>query len=74
MSYALFLYQFLGKEGKNIMICETCNIPMKPVMSFSKEKYEKFDRCPKCFGETKHVKLRDDQLIFGEVFYKELKK
>ena len=56
------------------MICETCNIPMKPVMSFSKEKYEKFDRCPKCFGETKHVKLRDNQLIFGEVFYKELKK
>ena len=57
-----------------MIICRTCNIPMQPVMSFSKDKHEKFDRCPKCFGETKHVKLRDDELTFGEVLNKELKK
>lgn len=50
-----------------------CNIQMQSVMSFSKDKHEKFDRCPKCFGETKHRKLRDDDLDFGEVLDKELK-
>ena len=57
-----------------MIICRTCNIPMQPVMSFSKNKYEKFDRCPKCFGETKHRKLTDDDLNFGEILDKELKK
>ena len=57
-----------------MVICRTCNIPMQPVMSFSKDKHEKFDRCPNCFGETKHRKLRDDNLDFGEVLHKELKK
>ena len=55
-------------------ICKDCYVPMQPVMSFSKDKHEKFDRCPKCFGETKHVKLRDDELTFGEVLHKGLKK
>ena len=55
-------------------ICKDCNTPMQPVMSFSKYKHEKFNRCPKCFGETKHVKLRDDELTFGEILDKELKK
>ena len=57
-----------------MIICRTCSIPMQSVMSFSSDKHEKFDRCPKCFGETKHVKLRDDELTFGEVLHKELKK
>ena len=47
---------------------------MVGVMSFLKDKREKFDRCPKCFGETKHKKLRDDELDFGEVLHKKLKK
>ena len=55
-------------------ICKDCNTPMQPVMSFSKDKREKFKKCPKCYGETKHVKLRDDELTFGEVLHKELKK
>ena len=55
-------------------ICRTCNIPMHPVMSFSKDRHEKFDRCPKCFGETKHRKFRDDELDFGEVLDKEIYK
>ena len=57
-----------------MVICRTCNIPMQPVMSFSKDKHEKFDRCPNCFGETKHRKLQDEELDFGEILHKELKK
>ena len=74
MLYALFLYHFLRKEGKNIMICRDCNVLMQPVMSFSKDKHEKFCRCPKCFSETKHRKLRDDELDFGEVLDREIHK
>ena len=55
-------------------ICKDCYVPMQPVMSFTKDKHEKFNKCPKCHGETKHVKLRDDELTFGEVLNKELKK
>ena len=55
-------------------ICRDCNVLMQPVMSFSKDKHEKFNKCPKCYGETKHVKLRDDELTFGEVLHKELHK
>ena len=47
---------------------------MQPVMSFSKDKREKFCRCPKCYGETKHQKLRDGELVFREVLDKELHK
>lgn len=49
------------------MYCKNCVIPMFGVMSFSKDKHEKFMMCPKCNGETKHQKLRDDDLKFGEV-------
>ena len=55
-------------------ICRNCSIPMQPVMSFSKNKHEKFNKCPRCYGETKHVKLRDDELDFGELLHKELMK
>ena len=55
-------------------ICKDCNTPMQPVMSFSNGKHEKFNKCPRCYCETRHVKLRDDELDFGEVLNKELKK
>ena len=55
-------------------ICKDCYVPMIGVMSFSKDKHEKFYRCPKCFGETKHRKLRDDELVFGELLSKEIHK
>ncbi len=57
-----------------MQICKTCNIPMVGVMSFSKDKHEKFCRCPKCKGETKRQIIRDDELIFGEVLHKEFQK
>ena len=49
------------------MICSSCNIQMVNVMSFSNAKHEKFCRCNKCKHETKHKKLSDDELDFGEV-------
>ncbi len=54
--------------------CTHCYIPMVGVMSFSKGKHEKFCRCPKCKGETKHNLLRDDELNFGEVLHTEYQK
>ena len=44
------------------------------IMSFSKNKHEKFNHYPKCFGETRHKILREDDLDFGELLEKELKK
>ena len=57
-----------------MIICKDCYIPMVGVMSFSSDKHEKFNKCPRCYGETKHVKLRDDELDFGELLHKELMK
>ena len=57
-----------------MIICKDCYIPMIGVMSFSKDKHEKFCRCPKCFCETKHRKLRDNELDFGKVLNKEIHK
>ena len=57
-----------------MQLCKDCYIPMVGVMSFSQDKHEKFGRCPKCYEETKHKKLRDDELIFGEVLDKEIHK
>ncbi len=57
-----------------MQICKICNIPMVGVMSFSKDKDEKFCRCPKCRGETKHNLLRNIELDFGEILHKEYQK
>lgn len=54
------------------MICKDCSIPMSIVFSFSSDKHEKFCRCQKCFGESKHTKIKDDDLDFGEVLHKEM--
>lgn len=56
------------------MLCRDCYIQMTEVMSFSKDKHEKFCRCPKCMGETKHTRLDVSELSFGEVLYREIKK
>ena len=54
--------------------CMNCGNIMMGVMSFSKDKHEKFCKCPKCFSESKHQKLDDNELTFGEVLHKELHK
>lgn len=57
-----------------MQLCKDCYIPMVSVMSFSLDKHEKFCKCPKCYSETKHRKLRDEELDFGEVLHKEINK
>lgn len=47
---------------------------MIPVISFSSEKHEKFCRCPKCYGETRHQKIKDSDLSFGEELSKAIHK
>ena len=54
--------------------CRDCNTKMVGVMSFSRDKHEKFCRCPKCYLETKHKKLDDKELSFGEVLDKVIHK
>lgn len=57
-----------------MIICKNCGIPMVGVMSFSKEKHERFCQCPKCHSESKRRKMNDDELSFGEYLFKEVKK
>ena len=45
---------------------------MVGVMSFSKDKHEKYCRCPKCLEETKHTKINDSELNFGEVLHRKI--
>ena len=40
---------------------------MIKVMSFSKDKHEKFCKCPKCHNETKHRKLTEEELKYKEI-------
>ena len=56
------------------MYCKNCYIPMIGVMSFSKDRHERFCRCPKCRDETKHQRLRDDDLNFREILDREIKR
>lgn len=49
-----------------MQFCKDCSAKMVGVMSFSKGKQEKFCRCPKCYSETKHRKINDKELSFGE--------
>ena len=57
-----------------MQFCRGCSVQMLEVMSFSKDKHEKFSRCPKCYGETKHKVLKDDEIDFGEVLHKEIRR
>lgn len=57
-----------------MQLCKDCYVSMIPVMSFSPDKHEKFCKCPKCYSETKHRKLRDEELVFGELLDKEMNK
>ena len=54
--------------------CVNCGNIMVGVMSFSKDKHEKFCRCPKCRAETRHIKINDNELSFIEVLHREIKK
>lgn len=55
-------------------LCKYCYTPMVGVMSFSKDKHEMFCRCPRCRDETKHKKIKNDDLDFREVLFRILQK
>lgn len=57
-----------------MIICKDCYTAMVGVMSFSKNKHERFCRCPKCYSETRHIKINDNELSFGEVLHRKIKK
>ena len=55
-------------------LCKDCYAPMVGVISFSSDKREKFYKCPKCHGETRHRKLKDSEIDFGEELNKAIHK
>lgn len=57
-----------------MVICRNCNIPMQNVMSFSHSKNERFNKCPKCYSESKHIKINENELNFGEYLHREITK
>ena len=58
------------EDRKMIKNCINCGIPMVGVMSFSKNKHERFCRCPKCYSESRHRRVNDDELDFGEILHR----
>lgn len=57
-----------------MQFCKECGARMVDVMSFSKDKNEKFNRCPKCYSETRRNKIKDNDLNFGELLDTEIRK
>lgn len=57
-----------------MQFCKDCNKRMVGVMSFSKDKNEKFNQCPSCYSETRHHKIKDKDLNFEEVLNTEIRK
>ena len=56
-----------------MQFCRDCSTKMVGVLSFSKDKNEKFNYCPRCYSETKHRKLDNKELDFGEVLDKAIR-
>lgn len=57
-----------------MQFCRDCRTKMISILSFSKDKNEKFNRCPKCYLETRHQKIKDKDLSFSELLDKEIRK
>lgn len=53
-----------------MQLCRKCYVPMVGIMSFSKTRHEKFYKCQKCYGVTKHQKIIYSELSFGKVLHK----
>lgn len=47
-----------------MMVCDTCKSVMLKTISFSNSGNYKFYRCPKCKEETRHQKLKNEELTF----------
>lgn len=59
-----------------MMVCKKCLIPMVETMSFQSGERNRHGYCkyPKCKRETKHIKIINSELSFGEYVNKELQK
>lgn len=57
-----------------MQFCRDCSTKMVGVLSFSEDKNEKFNRCPRCYSETRHNKIKDGELNFGELLDNEIRK
>ena len=57
-----------------MQFCRDCSTKMVGILSFSKDKNEKFNRCLRCYSETRHNKIKDNDLNFGEVLDTEIRK
>lgn len=53
-----------------MVICKNCGMITREVMSFSKDKQERFQQCPRCYSETRHIPIKKEELNFGEVLHK----
>lgn len=56
------------------MLCPKCYSKMVGVMSFSKDRREKFQQCKRCYEETKHNTMNESDLDFGEYLNREMKR
>lgn len=60
-----------------MVICKNCLIAMVETMSFQpkeRNRHDRYCKCPKCKRETKHIKVMNSELSFGEYMNKELRK
>ena len=51
---------------EQMVTCKHCGTPMIGVVSFMRDKCEKYDMCMKCYSETKHRKVDKKELGFRE--------
>ena len=70
MASMLYVLFFIPFYTKGVVVLDY----IIRIISFSKNKHEKFNHCPKCFGETRHRKLQDEELDFREVLNKAIHK
>lgn len=59
-----------------MMVCKNCLIAMVETMSFQlgERNRHEYCKCPKCKRETKHIKVMNSELTFGEYISKEIQK
>ena len=50
-----------------MLTCKVCGNKMNKVMRFTPKMKEKFYRCNKCKYESKHRRIAENELTFGEV-------
>lgn len=58
-------------------MCDNCYIPMVSIISFQPNgngRHDRYCKCPKCCRETKHIKVNNSELSFGEYMSKEIQK